>query len=68
MIICSCNLVRLKDLNQEIQSQPQADVETVIKKCGAGTECGSCVDRIRELMNSTQQSAQTNNSANRPAR
>jgi bacterioferritin-associated ferredoxin len=49
MYVCICARVRECDLRLAIRRGAHSE-EAVGDACGAGTGCGSCVDRIDELI------------------
>lgn len=50
MFICVCKAVRKKDLDQQLDQIPGAGLEDIQRGCGAGSDCGSCIDRIEQLI------------------
>ena len=49
MYVCICARVRECELRTAIQYGARSE-ETVGDACGAGTGCGSCLDRISDLI------------------
>jgi bacterioferritin-associated ferredoxin len=49
MYVCICARVRERELRTAIRCGARCE-ETVGDACGAGTGCGSCLDRIRDLI------------------
>ena len=49
MYVCICSRVREHDVRVAIRCGAQTE-ESVGDACGAGTGCGSCLDRICELI------------------
>ena len=49
MYVCICARVRECELRSAIQRGARSE-ETVGEACGAGTGCGTCLDRIRDLI------------------
>ncbi len=49
MYVCICARVREGDVRQAILAGARC-VDSVGKACGAGTGCGSCVERIVDLI------------------
>jgi bacterioferritin-associated ferredoxin len=49
MIVCSCFAVSSAKL-QEVLEQGADSVAAVGRACCAGTDCGSCVSQIREII------------------
>jgi bacterioferritin-associated ferredoxin len=47
--VCICYAVTEHDVLDEIACGA-TDAEAVASRCGAGTSCGSCVDRICSLL------------------
>jgi bacterioferritin-associated ferredoxin len=49
MYVCICMRVRERELRAVIQRGARTE-ETVGDECGAGTRCGTCLDRICDLI------------------
>lgn len=49
MYTCICERVRERDVRSAIRCGAKTE-ESVGDACGAGTRCGSCLDRICELI------------------
>jgi bacterioferritin-associated ferredoxin len=49
MYVCICSRVREREVRTAIRCGAR-DEEAVGDACGAGTGCGSCLDRICELI------------------
>jgi bacterioferritin-associated ferredoxin len=49
MYVCICARVRERDLRSAIRTGARCE-ESVGEACGAGTGCGSCVDRICDII------------------
>ena len=49
MYVCVCARVRERDVRTVIKSGARCE-ETVADACGAGTGCGTCLDRICALI------------------
>ena len=49
MYVCICNRVRERDVRTAIQCGARTE-ESVGVACGAGTGCGTCLDRICDLI------------------
>jgi bacterioferritin-associated ferredoxin len=49
MYVCICARVRERDLRTAIKLGARSE-ESVGKACGAGTGCGTCLDRICDLI------------------
>jgi bacterioferritin-associated ferredoxin len=45
-IICSCNEIRLSEIEQAIRGKNLKTIEEVQDETSAGTVCGACVDDI----------------------
>lgn len=59
MFVCICKAVRLSDVKDILTSEPGAGLERVQSICGAGTDCGSCIDKLtRHLHQSTEPKSQ----------
>lgn len=54
MYVCICARVRECDLRTAIQCGARTE-ESVGDACGAGTGCGSCLDRIDDLIEEARQ-------------
>ena len=50
MYVCICARIRESELRATIQDGARTE-ETVGDACGAGTGCGTCLDRICDLIN-----------------
>ena len=55
MYVCICARVRECELRTVIRRHRARSEETVGNVCGAGTGCGSCLDRICELIDEEQE-------------
>ena len=53
MILCLCHAVTDARVRQEI-ANGALDSAEVGRRCGAGTDCGSCVETIQELISCHQ--------------
>lgn len=51
MILCVCQGVTEREIGETIAGGA-ASVEAVVRQCGAGGDCGSCHDEIRQLLHS----------------
>ena len=49
MYVCVCQMVRESEVRTAIRCGARTE-ESVGDACGAGTGCGSCLDRIGELI------------------
>ncbi|MCB1284428.1 MAG: (2Fe-2S)-binding protein [Microthrixaceae bacterium] len=49
MLVCSCNAV-FEGAVRKAVSGGAACVDEVSTMCGAGTDCGSCIDHIEEII------------------
>jgi len=49
MYVCVCQMVRESEVRTAIRCGARSE-ESVGDACGAGTGCGSCLDRIGELI------------------
>lgn len=49
MYVCICRRVSDREVRQVIESGAQT-VDAVGERCGAGTDCGSCVDEIADMI------------------
>jgi bacterioferritin-associated ferredoxin len=49
MFVCICHHVREREVRSAIRCGARTE-ESVGDACGAGTGCGSCLDRICELI------------------
>ncbi len=52
MIVCLCHAV--SDREVRALASAGADVETVARATGAGTDCGSCREELVQLVRSTR--------------
>jgi bacterioferritin-associated ferredoxin len=48
MWVCSCLAVTDHEIRAEIEAGAR-DEHDIAERCGAGTDCGTCVDEIRRL-------------------
>jgi len=48
MYVCHCHAVSDRTIRAEIELGA-VDEDDIGDRCGAGTQCGSCVDEIRRL-------------------
>ena len=55
MILCVCVGLSEREVGETIAGGA-ASVEAIARSCGAGGDCGSCRDEIRELLRSAVQS------------
>ena len=55
MYVCICARVRECDLRTAIACGARTEA-TVAAACGAGTKCGSCLDRIDDLIDEAAES------------
>lgn len=51
MYVCICHAVTTDDLRTEVAEGARTP-EDVADRCGAGTGCGACVDRVCEVIES----------------
>jgi bacterioferritin-associated ferredoxin len=49
MMLCVCRGVSEGEVGESIAGGA-ASVEAVVRRCGAGGDCGACHDEIRELL------------------
>lgn len=49
MYVCICHRVRECEIRRVIQAGAQSE-DSVGDACGAGTGCGTCLDRIADLI------------------
>lgn len=49
MVICLCKGVNDKTI-QELVNQGATSVKDVMKSCKAGSDCGSCICSVKELV------------------
>jgi len=49
MIVCLCHAVSDRDLDKVIESGATT-VEEIGQRCGAGTDCGTCLGELRERL------------------
>ncbi|GAA4246767.1 (2Fe-2S)-binding protein [Dactylosporangium darangshiense] len=49
MYVCICHRVRECEIRRVIQSGAHSE-DAVGDECGAGTGCGTCLDRIADLI------------------
>lgn len=53
MIICVCKGVNEREIRDTIIAGCRTE-ETIGRRCGAGTDCGSCLETLRELLQTGQ--------------
>jgi len=56
MILCVCRGVSASTVDETIGCGA-ASVEEVVRRCGAGGDCGTCHDEIRELLRTASRPA-----------
>ena len=56
MIVCLCKGVSSRTILSEVK-RGNCTVKGIARSCRAGTDCGSCVRQIRELINSSGSAA-----------
>lgn len=49
MMLCLCRGVSEREVGESIAGGA-ASVEAIVRRCGAGGDCGACHDEIRELL------------------
>lgn len=49
MYVCICRRVSDREVRQVIESGAQT-IDAVGERCGAGTDCGSCVEEIADML------------------
>ena len=52
MYVCICNRVRESEIREVVRAGAQTE-DSVGDACGAGTGCGTCLDRIAEILESS---------------
>jgi bacterioferritin-associated ferredoxin len=52
MILCMCNAVTEADVQAEIIAGARTE-DQISERCGAGADCGSCVEKICAVLRST---------------
>lgn len=57
MLVCSCNAV-FEGAVRKAVAGGAACVESVQTMCGAGTDCGGCIDHIEEIIDEIHGEAQ----------
>ena len=50
MYVCICARVRDSEVRAAVRRGARCE-ESVAEACGAGSRCGVCVDRVRDLIN-----------------
>jgi bacterioferritin-associated ferredoxin len=50
MVVCVCLGIRKSELQEILKISEGANLEMVQKSCGAGTDCGACVDRLKQIL------------------
>lgn len=49
MYVCVCKAIKAKDLTDLIDSGAKT-VQEIGESCGAGTDCGCCVNRLKRML------------------
>ncbi len=49
MIVCVCKGVNEREIRDRIHSGCSTE-ESIARQCGAGTDCGSCLPLLRDLL------------------
>lgn len=52
MIVCICARVRESEIREVVRGGAETE-DSVGDACGAGTGCGTCLDRIAEILESS---------------
>lgn len=52
MIVCICARVRESEIREVVRAGAKTE-DSVGDACGAGTGCGTCLDRIAEILESS---------------
>ena len=52
MIVCICARVRESEIREVVRAGAETE-DSVGDACGAGTGCGTCLDRIAEILESS---------------
>ena len=52
MFVCICARVRESEIQEVVRAGAQTE-DSVGDACGAGTGCGTCLDRIAEILESS---------------
>lgn len=58
MIVCLCHAVSDRDLDRVIE-EGASTVEEIGQRCGAGTDCGTCLGELRERLSGDADPAST---------
>lgn len=53
MLVCLCKGVTDRKIRWLVQNGA-ASVKSVMKTCGAGSDCGTCLGQVRELVDETR--------------
>jgi len=56
MILCVCRGVSEREVDETIGCGA-ATVDDVVRRCGAGGDCGTCHDEIRQLLRTSTRPA-----------
>ena len=56
MFVCVCKAIRNTELKELIDSGANS-LEAIGASCGAGTDCGSCVNRLKQALDEKTHSA-----------
>lgn len=49
MVLCVCRGVSEHEVGETI-AKGAGSVDAVVRRCGAGGDCGACLDEIRDLL------------------
>ena len=58
MFVCNCKSVTENDI-KKLRRQGTSCVRELGSKCGAGTDCGSCVVWLQEILQTKEAATQT---------
>jgi bacterioferritin-associated ferredoxin len=58
MIVCLCHGVSEKKIRHWVQTGQVSSSKEVGQRCGAGRDCGSCQDQIKEIVDESYKSCE----------
>lgn len=53
MVVCHCKAVNDASIN-ELLTGGQLTVDDIAERCGAGTDCGGCLETIEHLLGAAE--------------
>lgn len=50
MLVCLCKGISDRKIRELLEEKAKLSSAEVMRQCGAGTDCGSCIYQIKELV------------------